>query len=617
VLKVGGTVEEYEAKADSVKASLRQELLCDLPACVLTVTVKAGSVILTVVATDTSGGASQIESAAVALQTKALDAMSIVLGVTIEEPPATPSVTDVEVQVMQLAPSPPRPSPLPTSPPPLSLPPPLPPPPSLPTPPPAPPTATSEDKANSQGPLSVPLWVLLLLLLVVLLLVVLIVLGYPRMSRDRANLRISRDRANIDLQMISHQVQVMVQKGPDTQTDDSASLPDSLPAKRSISLANTRTASLPPGPPSSSNGQPVAEQEKMPALWAVPATWAGWNHHWLANRFGAVANSGAAPMAPTSSAAAPTVGSFSSLRRANFSAPPKRPAQPESASTPRSKRAFTSDSPPTLLPFGAPSDSASGSYITPPPGLQRLAEGAGVQSSGAVLTAPASGLEEGSAEPTEAELAAFMADDEVVLEMQSLQDILGYSPALANPEMAADVKVALTASCTEVATTGFGRQRNVAHKVQRAVDSTPPTPPPEATPLDPGWLTEMLNELDEGNNDAGSERQEAHLPVGPPGSLDHGQGSMTPRQRALHVARQRMQFARTDAEIQQAVHTLATALGASRIEGATIKALHAVLLTLERPEMSDKQAYTSTGGSLSNFKKWRKKVQHAQLLPAP
>ena len=57
---------------------------------------------------------------------------------------------------------------------------------------------------------------LLLLLLVVLLLVVLIVLGYPRMSRDRANLRISRDRANIDLQMISHQVQVMVQKGRHT-----------------------------------------------------------------------------------------------------------------------------------------------------------------------------------------------------------------------------------------------------------------------------------------------------------------------------------------------------------------------------------------------------------------
>ena len=128
----------------------------------------------------------------------------------------------------------------------------------------------------------------------------------------------------------------------------------------------------------------------------------------------------------------------------------------------------------------------------------------------------------------------------------------------------------------------------------------------------------MLNELDEGNNDARSERQEPHLPVGPPGSLDPRQDSMAPRQQALHVARQHMETARTDAEIQQVVHTLATALGASRTESGTIKALHAVLLTLERPEMSDKQAYTSTGGSLSNFKKWRKKVQLAQLeLPAP
>ena len=112
MLKARGTVEEYEAKADSVKATLRQELQCFLPACVLTVTVKAGSVILTVVATDTAGGASQVESAAVALQTKPLGLMSSVLGVTIEEAPAAPSVIGVQVQVTRLAPSPPPPSPL-------------------------------------------------------------------------------------------------------------------------------------------------------------------------------------------------------------------------------------------------------------------------------------------------------------------------------------------------------------------------------------------------------------------------------------------------------------------------------------------------------------------------
>lgn len=128
MLKAGGTVEEYEAKADAVKARLRAELQCSLPACVLTITVKAGSVILTVVATDTAGGAHQVESAAVLLQRKPPDVIGSALGVTIEEEPAAPSVIDVQVQVMRLAPSPPpSPSPLPPLPPPPSPSPPRPP----------------------------------------------------------------------------------------------------------------------------------------------------------------------------------------------------------------------------------------------------------------------------------------------------------------------------------------------------------------------------------------------------------------------------------------------------------------------------------------------------------
>jgi hypothetical protein len=43
VLKAVGTVEEYEAKADSVKASLRREMRCFLPSCTLTVTVEAAA----------------------------------------------------------------------------------------------------------------------------------------------------------------------------------------------------------------------------------------------------------------------------------------------------------------------------------------------------------------------------------------------------------------------------------------------------------------------------------------------------------------------------------------------------------------------------------------------
>ena len=292
-------------------------------------------------------------------------------------------------------------------------------------------------------------------------------------------------------------------------------------------------------------------------------------------------------MAPDPSTAAPTVGPFSLLRLANLSAPPKRPAQPESASAPRAKRAFTLDSSPAMLPPRAPS--ASGSSIAPPRGLQLFAEGERAQST--------SGLEEGS-EPTAAELAAFMADEEEMLEMQALQDTLGCLLARANPEMATDVRVA--------------RQRVVAHGEQEAVKITPI--PPEAKLSDPEWLTEMFNDMDKSNNHhAGNDRQEAHIPVGPQESLDHGQDSMTPRQWALHVARERMQIACTDVEIKQVFLTLAKALGASKVEDGSIKALHAVLLKLERPEMSDKEAYSSTGASKSNFKRWRKQVQHARF----
>ena len=76
-----------------------------------------------------------------------------------------------------------------------------------------------------------------------------------------------------------------------------------------------------------------------------------------------------------------------------------------------------------------------------------------------------------------------------------------------------------------------------------------------------------------------------------------------------------MQSSHTDAEICRVVRTLAVALGDGETDGGWhhIKALRAVLMVLERPEMSDTEAYTSTGASISNFKRWRKQVQSAQL----
>jgi hypothetical protein len=311
-------------------------------------------------------------------------------------------LTVINYPLLPLAP----PSSPPTSPPPPSL---TPPPPSPPSPiahPPPPPP---------KGDRYLPLWGLLLLVVgLSAVFIVLFVLGYrrhSRVSRDRANLRISRDRAKFDLQLMSHQVQVRVQ----IQSDDSASLPDSLRSKRSTSLRKTQATSLPPGPPSSSNDQSVVEQEEDPALSAALAS------TWHANRFGAAANSGEEPMAPAPATAAPTGGLFSLLRRASFFTPSKRPAPPDPASAPRAKRAVTLNSPPAMLPPGAPP--ASESSIAPlPASLQSLAEGEGAQSSGSALTAPALELEE-DFEPTAAELAAFLADEEVISEMQNIVNI--------------------------------------------------------------------------------------------------------------------------------------------------------------------------------------------------
>ena len=93
---------------------------------------------------------------------------------------------------------------------------------------------------------------------------------------------------------------------------------------------------------------------------------------------------------------------------------------------------------------------------------------------------------------------------------------------------------------------------------------------------------------------------------------------MTPRQEAVSVAFNLAQVARTELEIYKLVRVLARALGASRAESGTIKALHAVLIQMGRPGMSDKEAYSSTGASVSNYKKWKRRVHHARLdLPPP
>ena len=88
------------------------------------------------------------------------------------------------------------------------------------------------------------------------------------------------------------------------------------------------------------------------------------------------------------------------------------------------------------------------------------------------------GLEE-VFELTEAELAAFLEDEEVALEMQPLPNISGCPPTQDISEMIANANVE--------------RQRVLAHSEQEAVESIPTPPDPE---LDPEWhLMAMFNSV--------------------------------------------------------------------------------------------------------------------------
>ena len=81
-----------------------------------------------------------------------------------------------------------------------------------------------------------------------------------------------------------------------------------------------------------------------------------------------------------------------------------------------------------------------------------------------------------------------------------------------------------------------------------------------------------------------------------------------PEHFALEEALHRIQLAHTDMEVFKVVNSLAVALGARRTEMGTVKALHAVLLQLVRPGISNAEACNATGASTSNFSKWRRQV---------
>ena len=88
-------------------------------------------------------------------------------------------------------------------------------------------------------------------------------------------------------------------------------------------------------------------------------------------------------------------------------------------------------------------------------------------------------------------------------------------------------------------------------------------------------------------------------------------GEPTPEQ-ALLVARRDILVAQDQIHVHRVVRTLGMALGATRMEVGSLRALHAVLLQQARPGMNSTEAYRSTGASKSNFQKWRRRVEVAE-----
>ena len=86
VLKADMTLDAYTSDQERIKGALRATLGCDEPLCVLQVTVTLGSVILTVVAMDTSPN-SQLAAAATTMVSGDVATLSTDLGIDVVERP--------------------------------------------------------------------------------------------------------------------------------------------------------------------------------------------------------------------------------------------------------------------------------------------------------------------------------------------------------------------------------------------------------------------------------------------------------------------------------------------------------------------------------------------------
>ena len=300
-------------------------------------------------------------------------------------------------------------------------------------------------------------------------------------------------------------------------------------------------------------------------------------------------------------------------------------------------------SPPTSLPPGPPSSPSGSPPVSPFTGLPSNATQSGNGEAPTAGSAPVFS----SAQELERDLLRISPQDALLTDVLADKEVseLLIQHSTGTPEQSAGRPMAAIGPPVDEQGLRIGQEPGhglpfdlpYLTRPTRPLESTSssPLPPPAQQRMIPDTATmqdtvtvDSTATVDSTPQRQGNTRQgvASDLPVGsssnvhePPTSLE-GQSSniaSTPQQHALHVALDRMKAARSDVEKYYILRALAVALGAARTESGTINALHAVLLQLERPELSCEEACASSGASLSNFRKWRRRVHLARLNLPP
>ena len=237
-----------------------------------------------------------------------------------------------------------------------------------------------------------------------------------------------------------------------------------------------------------------------------------------------------------------------------------------------------SESPPPSFPPGAPSSTASGSLGSGGGGATMCYDASAVHLLVGADASGAGGCQVGKLE------------HRVLPSARAEAAGLGFAEVAASPsEMEAGR--AADALADMAMAFGGGRAEQTQQKVQQK-----------------GGQKRLLDLVQVDTSPAASAPAPAHAMPTFEQALEEARHRPTPEQ-ALEEARHLIEAAHTEAEVFQVVYPLAVALGAKRTETGTVKALHGVLLQLVRPGLSNAEACTAVGASMSNFCKWRRKIQ--------